>query len=119
MKDPASIDAAVQAIPKKFMRCSIAQAFLAPPFRIGTRCSLILWGLRYLTEALLPRIAEGGAIASDCLYRRYGLERQSRECEDILQLDNSFESANAWFEKTLRPVLMRTDSLSNRSLCIR
>ena len=99
MKDPASIDAAVQAIPQEIYALFNCAGVPCPPFSNRDTLLINFVGLRYLTEALLPRITEGGAIASIASTAGMAWKGNLENVKTFLQLDNSFESANAWFEK--------------------
>ena len=99
MKDPASIDAAVQAIPQEIYALFNCAGVPCPPFSNRDTLLINFVGLRYLSEALLPRIAEGGAIASIASTAGMAWKGNLENVKTFLQLDNSFESANAWFEK--------------------
>ncbi|MDE0929255.1 MAG: coniferyl-alcohol dehydrogenase [Halioglobus sp.] len=99
MKDPASIDAAVQSIPPEIYALFNCAGVPCPPFSNTDTLLINFVGLRYLTEALLPRIAEGGAIASIASTAGMAWKGNLENVKIFLQLDNSFASANAWFEK--------------------
>lgn len=99
MQDPASIDAAVAAIPDEIYALFNCAGVPCPPFSNADTLNINFVGLRYLTEALLPRITEGGAIASIASTAGMAWKTNLDSVKAFLALDNSFESANQWFEE--------------------
>lgn len=98
MKDGASIDAAVAALPQDIYALFNCAGVPAPPFS-ATDCMLINFvGLRYLTESLLPRIVEGGAIASIASTAGMGWKPNLAQVQEFLALDNSFSTAQQWLD---------------------
>ena len=93
MKDPASIDAAVQSIPPEIYALFNCAGVPCPPFSNTDTLLINFVGLRYLTEVLLPRIAEGGAIASIASTAGMAWKGNLENVKTFLQLDNSFASA--------------------------
>ena len=64
MKDQASLDAAVSELPDVIYALFNCAGVPSPPVPMQDTVLINFSGLRYLTECLLSRIEEGGAIAS-------------------------------------------------------
>jgi NAD(P)-dependent dehydrogenase (short-subunit alcohol dehydrogenase family) len=99
MKDAASIDAAVSQLPDEVYALFNCAGVPSPPFSREDTIMINFVGLRYLTEALLPRIPEGGAIASIASTAGMGWKPALEKVREFLALDNSFESADTWLRE--------------------
>ena len=62
MKDPATLDAALAKLPQDVYALFNCAGVPTPPFSALDTLLINFCGLRYLTDALLPRISRGGAI---------------------------------------------------------
>jgi NAD(P)-dependent dehydrogenase (short-subunit alcohol dehydrogenase family) len=100
LRDPASIDAAVERLGDKkidaLFNCAGVPSTFAPidVFKvnyIGPRC---------LTDRLLPRIAEGGAIACIASTAGFMWQRDVQLVSELIQ-KTSYEDAVAWAEANL------------------
>ena len=96
IKDPASIDAAVAALPTELYALFNCAGVPSPPFSAGDTVLINFVGLRYLTEALIPRIAEGGGIASIASTAGMAWRPRLEKVKEFLALDASFEAAKQW-----------------------
>lgn len=96
MKDPASVDAAVAALPREIDALFNCAGVPSPPFSAEDTVLINFVGLRYLTESLIPRIAEGGAIASIASTAGMGWRPKLGNVQEFLALDSSFETARQW-----------------------
>jgi len=98
MKDPATIDAALEALPAEIYALFNCAGVPNPPFSDQDTVLINFVGLRYLTEALIPRISTGGAIASIASTAGMGWKPGLSLVNELLALDNSFESAVQWLQ---------------------
>ena len=102
LRDPKSIDAAVKKIGGKvdalFNCAGLAQTF--PPVDV-MKVNYI--GARHLTEAMLPLMPQGGAVASIASTAGLGWSRRVPVLLGLIQLD-SFAGAVDWCEKNLETV---------------
>jgi NAD(P)-dependent dehydrogenase (short-subunit alcohol dehydrogenase family) len=96
MKNPASIDAAVEALPQEIYALFNCAGVPSPPFSAHDTVLINFVGLRYLTDALIPRIADGGAIASIASTAGMAWRPKVKKIQEYLALDSSFESAEKW-----------------------
>ncbi len=64
LKDQASIDAALSKLPDGIFGLFNCAGVPSPPFSIFDTVMINFTGMRYLTEALVPRIASGGGISA-------------------------------------------------------
>lgn len=96
MKNPASIDAAVAQLPDSIYALFNCAGVPCPPFSAEDTVLINFCGLRYLTEALLPRIEEGGAIASIASTAGMAWRPKLAVLMDFLSQDADFESAHRW-----------------------
>ena len=96
MKDPASIDAAVTALPAEIYALFNCAGVPSPPFSAVDTVLINFVGLRYLTEALVPRIAEGGGIASIASTAGMAWRPKLEKVQKFLGLDASFDAAKQW-----------------------
>ena len=70
----------------------------SPPFSVTDTVLINFVGLRYLTEALVPRIVEGGGIASIASTAGMGWRQNLAKVQEFIALDASFASANNWLD---------------------
>ena len=96
MKDVASIDAAVAELPAEVYALFNCAGVPSPPFSREDTVLINFTGLRYLTEALLPRMGDGSAIASIASTAGMGWKPALDKVREFLALDASFDSAAAW-----------------------
>lgn len=104
MKDAASIDAAVAALPEEIFALFNCAGVPSPPFPALDTVLINFTGLRYLTEALEARIVEGGAIASIASTAGMGWKGNLDRVREFLALDSSHEAATAWMEANAEAV---------------
>ncbi|MDJ0866185.1 MAG: coniferyl-alcohol dehydrogenase [Myxococcota bacterium] len=95
--DPASIDAAVSQLPEALDVLFHCAGLPGPPFSNLDTVLVNFVGLRHLTEALVPRIARGGSIASITSVAGMGWARNLENVNGLLAT-GSFEEARAWCE---------------------
>ena len=96
MKDPASIDAAVAALPTEIYALFNCAGVPSPPFSPEDTVLINFVGLRYLSDALIPRIVEGGGIASIASTAGMAWRPKLEKLQEFLALDNSLETARQW-----------------------
>jgi NAD(P)-dependent dehydrogenase (short-subunit alcohol dehydrogenase family) len=104
MKDGASIDAALAELPGNIDALFNCAGVPSPPFSMTDTVLINFTGLRYLTEELLPRIPEGGAIASIASTAGMGWKASLERVREFLALDNGFDTAAAWLEENAETV---------------
>jgi NAD(P)-dependent dehydrogenase (short-subunit alcohol dehydrogenase family) len=97
LRDRASIDAAVAKLPRSIDRLFNCAGIPGPPFSNLDTTLVNFVGLRHLTEALIPRIPEGGAIASITSVGGMGWTKNLPVLKDLLATPD-FDSAKAWLE---------------------
>lgn len=102
MKDAASIDAALDLLPEEVHALFNCAGVPSPPFSREDTIMINFVGLRYLTEALLPRIPEGGAIASIASTAGMGWRPALEKVREFLALDNRFETAEQWLRDNVK-----------------
>jgi NAD(P)-dependent dehydrogenase (short-subunit alcohol dehydrogenase family) len=96
--DPTSIAAAAEQMPERIDRLFNCAGVPGPPRFDELRTTLINFvGLRDLTEALLPRIVEGGAVASITSAAGMGYKANLERIMELLDTPD-FASAAAWVE---------------------
>lgn len=98
MQDPTSIDAAVAQLPRSIHALFNCAGVPSPPFDARETILINFVGLRYLTEALLTRIDEGGSIVSIASTAGMAWKPRLESVKAFLALDASFTSANAWLD---------------------
>jgi NAD(P)-dependent dehydrogenase (short-subunit alcohol dehydrogenase family) len=99
MRDSSSIDAALSELPDSIYALFNCAGVPSPPFLALDTVLINFTGLRYLTEALLPRIEQGGGIASIASTAGMGWRPNLDRVREFLALDNSYSSAKAWMEE--------------------
>ena len=98
MADPASIDAAVERIGEPvhaLFNCAGLSGGAAPAIPV-MRVNFI--GTRYLTEALIPRMQSGSAIASVSSLGGQGYEQNMPAIREFLEITD-WQQAEAWCEE--------------------
>jgi NAD(P)-dependent dehydrogenase (short-subunit alcohol dehydrogenase family) len=96
MKDSASIDAALAELPIEVHALFNCAGVPSPPFGPIDTMLINFSGLRYLTEALLPRMRKGAAIASIASTAGMGWKVNLPLVEKFLGLGNDLEIASEW-----------------------
>lgn len=96
MKDAASLDAAVQALPDEIHGLFNCAGVPSPPFAALDTVLINFSGLRYLTEALLPRMSDGSGIASIASTAGMGWKPNLAKVREFLALDNTLATAQQW-----------------------
>ncbi|KAA1193207.1 SDR family oxidoreductase [Pseudohalioglobus sediminis] len=98
MSDPASIDAALNELPGEVYALFNCAGVPSPPFSARDTIRVNFVGLRYLTEALLPRLQEGGSITS--IASTAGMAWKSRldSVTAFLNRPPSFAAADEWLD---------------------
>lgn len=95
LRDPASIDAAVAALPARVDRLFHCAGLPGAPFSNLDTMLVNFVGLRHLNEALLPRIPEGGAIAAITSVAGMGF-RKNLDAVKALCGTPDFAAGRAW-----------------------
>lgn len=98
LRDRASIDAAIAKLPggcDVLLNCA---GLPGPPFSNLDTMLVNFVGLRHLTDSLVPRIADGGAVASITSVAGMGW-RKNLEAVNALLDTPDFESAKTWCEE--------------------
>ncbi len=102
MKDRESIDAAVAELPQQVYALFNCAGVPCPPFAPSDTLLINFCGLRHLTESLVPRISEGGAIASIASTAGMGWKHSREQINEFLALDNDFEASAEWLNSQLQ-----------------
>jgi NAD(P)-dependent dehydrogenase (short-subunit alcohol dehydrogenase family) len=105
MQDGGTIDAALAEVPEEIYALFNCAGVPSPPFSAQETVLINFVGLRYLTEALIPRIIEGGGIASIASTAGMGWKSNLAQVREFLGLDNSFESAVKWLLDSAEAVM--------------
>jgi len=92
-----SIDAAVAKLPGKVDRLFNCAGLPGPPFSLLDTTLVNFVGLRHLTERLLPRIPEGGAIASITSVAGMGWAKNLENVKALVGTAD-FAGGRAWLE---------------------
>jgi NAD(P)-dependent dehydrogenase (short-subunit alcohol dehydrogenase family) len=97
--DPASIDVAVAKLPTKIDRFFNCAGVPGPPKFSELLTTVINFvGLRHVTEAVLDRIPEGGAVASITSAAGMGYKGNLERINELLDISD-FGEASAWLEE--------------------
>ena len=99
MKDAASIDAAIAELPEQIDSLFNCAGVPSPPFSAKDTILINFVGLRYLTDALVPRMPEGGSIACIASTAGMGWKPKLAKIKELLKLDNTFETAAQWIDE--------------------
>lgn len=97
LRERASIDEAVRKLPQRVDVLFNCAGLPGPPFSRVDTMLVNFVGLRHLTEALVPRIADGGAIASITSVAGMGWRKNLDNVKALLAT-KGFEEARAWCE---------------------
>lgn len=98
MKDAAALDAALDKLPGQVDALFNCAGVPSPPVPPRDTVLINFAGLRYLTESLLARMPEGGAIASIASTAGMGWKPALQRVREFLALDNSLETAVTWLQ---------------------
>ena len=104
MKDAATIDAALEQVPQEIYALFNCAGVPSPPFSAEDTVLINFTGLRYLTEALLPRISKGGGIASIASTAGMAWKPNLALVNEFLALDNSHTAAIQWLQEKAKAV---------------
>ena len=96
MKDQASIDAAVSQLPAEIYALFNCAGVPSPPFAAAETVLINFSGLRYLSEALLPRMDQGSAIVSIASTAGMGWKPNLEQVREFIALDNQLATAADW-----------------------
>ena len=96
MQDHGSIEAAVDALPQDIYALFNCAGVPSPPFPAEQTVLINFVGLRHLTELLIPRISDGGGIASIASTAGMAWRPKLKKVQDFLALDSSQEAAREW-----------------------
>ena len=99
MKDPTSIEAAASQLPQEIHALFNCAGVPSPPFSAEDTLLINFVGLRYLTELLVPRIDQGGAIASIASTAGMAWRPKLDIVQGFLALDKSFDIAKQWMSE--------------------
>lgn len=98
LADPASIDAAVEQLPAKIDRLFHCAGVPGPPRFDALQTMLVNFvGLRHLTEALVGRVVDGGAIASITSVAGMGWQKNLDNVKQLMEIGD-YAEAKAWCE---------------------
>ncbi len=98
LKDRAAIDSALAQIPAEIDALFNCAGILGPPFSNLDTALINFVGPRHLTELLLPRITDGGAIAFISSTAGMGWQGNLDSVNKLLAAQ-SFDGARAWLEE--------------------
>lgn len=99
LKDAAALDSAIEQLPGEIHALFNCAGVPSPPFAAADTVLINFSGLRYLTEALLPRMPEGAAIASIASTAGMGWKPVLERVREFLALDNSLAAARTWLQE--------------------
>jgi NAD(P)-dependent dehydrogenase (short-subunit alcohol dehydrogenase family) len=97
LAEKGSIDAAVAQLPKRVDVLLNCAGLPGPPFSNLETMLVNFVGLRHLTEAVVPRLPEGGAVASITSVAGMGW-RKNLEAVRALVATPDFDAGRAWCE---------------------
>jgi NAD(P)-dependent dehydrogenase (short-subunit alcohol dehydrogenase family) len=97
LRDRASIDAAVTALPARVDVVLNCAGLPGPPFSKLDTMLVNFVGLRHLTESMIPRLPRGGAIASITSVAGMGWRKNLENVKALVSTPD-FESGKAWCE---------------------
>ena len=97
LRDKASIDAAIEKLPARVDSLFHCAGLPGAPFSNLDTMLVNFVGQRHFTEAMVPRIADGGAIAIITSVAGIGWAK-NRESVDALVGTPDFDSGKAWCE---------------------
>jgi NAD(P)-dependent dehydrogenase (short-subunit alcohol dehydrogenase family) len=99
LKDPMSIDSALLRLPDNVYALFNCAGVPSPPFTAADTVLINFCGLRHLTEALLPRMVEGGAIASIASTAGMAWRTRLETLNAFLDQCPDFEAAGNWISE--------------------
>jgi NAD(P)-dependent dehydrogenase (short-subunit alcohol dehydrogenase family) len=99
MKDSATIDAALAELPAEIHALFNCAGVPSPPFSARDTLLINFCGLRYLTDALIPRINRGGAIVSIASTAGMAWKSHMAQAREFLALDASLDTALQWMDE--------------------
>tara|TARA_R110000823_G_scaffold132777_7_gene261306 strand:+ start:42567 stop:43388 length:822 start_codon:yes stop_codon:yes gene_type:complete len=99
MQDAAALDGAIEQLPGEVHALFNCAGVPSPPFAAADTVLINFSGLRYLTEALLPRMQEGAAIASIASTAGMGWKGNLDRVREFLALDNRLATAASWLQE--------------------
>lgn len=97
LRDAASIDSAVAKLPAQVDRLFNCAGLPGPPFSALDTTLVNFVGLRHLTEAVLPRIPAGGAVASITSVGGMGWQKNLENVKGLCGTPD-FAAGKAWLE---------------------
>ena len=97
MKSKASIDAAISRLPSSIHALFNCAGVPHPPFSAFDTVMINFVGLRHLTDALIPRIASGGGIASISSTAGMAWQSNLERVRECLALEG-FDAAEVWLK---------------------
>lgn len=99
MKDAATIDAALAELPDDIYALFNCAGVPNPPFSALDTILINFCGLRYLTDALVPKMCEGGAIASIASTAGMAWKANLELVKQFLALNSDLKTAMQWLEQ--------------------
>lgn len=99
MKDVATIDAAVDGLPEEIYALFNCAGVPSPPFSALDTMLINFCGLRHLTEALIPRLTQGGGIASIASTAGMGWKSNLDQVKSFLALGDDVAAAKSWWQE--------------------
>ena len=96
MQDTAALDAVLLELPAQIDALFHCAGVPSPPFSARETVLINFVGLRYLNEALLPRMTSGGAIVSIASTAGMAWRPKLDQVQAFLALDTSVEAALTW-----------------------
>ena len=97
MKNKASIDAAVTKLPSEIHALFNCAGVPHPPFSAFDTVMINFVGLRHLTDTLMPRVRQGGGIASISSTAGMAWKSNLERVREFLTLE-SFDAAEIWLK---------------------
>ena len=98
LADPASIDAAVAKLPAKIDRLFHCAGVPGPPRFDALQTMLVNFvGLRHLTEAVVDRVVDGGAIAAITSVAGMGWQKNLENVQQLIEIEG-YAEARDWCE---------------------
>lgn len=111
-----SIDAALEELPAEIFALFNCAGVPHPPTPVYPTLMINFVGLRYLTEALIPRISQGGGIASIASTAGMGWKANLDKLNEFFENDN-FEATSDWV-KDNEDYLAKADAYGFSKQCI-
>ncbi len=97
LRDRASIDEAVGKLPDRVDVLFNCAGLPGPPFSNLDTMLVNFVGLRHLTESLIPRLPEGGAVASITSVAGMGYRKNIEAVTELIETPD-FDAGKAWCE---------------------